>query len=142
ELPARLAGRPGLEGDRGPGGEGRRLMTTLPTAAGLAYRDAGAPGDGDPVLLVHGYPESSWMWRHVLAALAAAGRRAIAPDLPGYGDSEPPDGPATWEQHVAALERFRGALGLERVALVVHDWGGLIGLRWACEHPDAVSALV
>jgi haloalkane dehalogenase len=110
------------------------------TAAGLAYREAG-PEEGRAVLLVHGYPESSWMWIGLLRALAAAGWRAIAPDLAGYGDS-PPDPPATWARHVASLERFREALGLDRVALVVHDWGGLIGLRWACDHPGVASALV
>jgi haloalkane dehalogenase len=109
-------------------------------AAGLAYRSAG-PTDGPPALLVHGYPESSYMWRHLLPRLGDTGRRAIAPDLAGYGDS-PPDPPGTWEHHVESLERFRAELGLERLLLVVHDWGGLIGLRWACEHPDAVEALV
>ena len=49
---------------------------------------------------------------------------------------------ATWERHVEALERIRVAEGLERVALVGHDWGGLIGLRWACDHPDALWAVV
>jgi haloalkane dehalogenase len=81
------------------------------------------------------------MWREVLAALAGSGWRAIAPDLPGFGDS-PADPPGTWERHVEAVERFRRGLGIERAALVVHDWGGLIGLRWACDHPDAVRALV
>lgn len=92
-------------------------------------------------LLVHGYPESSYMWRDVLGALAEAGWRGLAPDLPGYGDSEP-DPPATWERHIGALERFVGALELGPVALVTHDWGVPIGLRWACENPGAVSALV
>jgi haloalkane dehalogenase len=73
--------------------------------------------------------------------LAGAGLRAVAPDLAGFGDS-PPDPPGTWERHVESIEEFRSELGLERVALVVHDWGGLIGLAWACEHPDAVSSLV
>jgi pimeloyl-ACP methyl ester carboxylesterase len=110
----------------------------------MAYRESVPSGwmPGDPVaLLVHGWPESSYMWRHLLPALAGAGWRAIAPDLPGYGDS-PPDPPGTWERHVEALERFRSALELDRVALVVHDWGVMIGLRWACDHPDAVRALV
>ncbi len=67
---------------------------------------------------------------------------AIAPpDLPGFGDS-PPDQPGTFERHVEAVERFRGQLGLDRVVLVVHDTGGLIGLRWACDHPDAAGGLV
>ena len=81
------------------------------------------------------------MWRRALAALARSGRRAIAPDLPGFGDS-PPDPPGTWERHIEAVERFRRALEVDRCVLVVHDWGGLIGLRWACDNPGAVAALV
>jgi haloalkane dehalogenase len=112
----------------------------MDSAAGLAYRSAG-PDDGPPALLVHGYPESSHMWRHLLPPLGDAGRRVAAPDLAGFGDS-PADPPGTWERHVESIERFRTELGLERLLLVVHDWGGLIGLRWACDHPDAVEALV
>jgi haloalkane dehalogenase len=81
------------------------------------------------------------MWRHLLPVLAAAGHRALAPDLPGFGDS-PPDLPGTFERHVDAVERFRREVGLDRVVLVVHDTGGLIGLHWACDHPDAVCGLV
>jgi pimeloyl-ACP methyl ester carboxylesterase len=81
------------------------------------------------------------MWRGLMPALAGSGWRAVAPDLPGFGDS-PADPPGTWERHVEALERFRRGLGIERAVLVVHDWGGLIGLRWACDHPDGVRALV
>ena len=106
----------------------------------LHHREAGDPGD-PAVLLVHGYPESSYMWRAILPALAGVGFHALAPDLAGYGDSEP-DPPATWERHVEALERFRTQQGIDSLSLVVHDWGGLIGLRWACDHPQAVDALV
>jgi haloalkane dehalogenase len=67
------------------------------------------------------------------------GWHAFAPDLAGFGDSEP-DPPGTWERHVEAIDRFRRELGIERCALIVHDWGGLIGLRWACDHPDAVRS--
>jgi len=115
---------------------------TLPTAAGLAYREA-LP-DGEPagtLLCVHGFPESGHMWSAVLEAAAAAGWRALAPDLPGSGDS-PPDRPLTWERAIEGLERFRLALGVERAVLAVHDWGGLIGLRWACDHAGAVAGLV
>src|SRR2546426_2657853 len=94
-----------------------------------------------PALCIHGWPQSSYMWRHLLPALASAGRRVLAPDLPGFGDS-PPDRPGTWERHVEAIERFRREIGLDRVVLVVHDTGGAIGLRWACDHPDAVSGMV
>jgi haloalkane dehalogenase len=119
------------------------VETILKDAEGMAYREALPEGDSDlaPAICLHGFPESSYMWRYVLVALAESGRRAIAPDLPGYGDS-PPDLPATWERQIEALERFRQALDIQPAALVVHDWGGLIGLRWACERPGAVAALV
>jgi haloalkane dehalogenase len=106
----------------------------------LAHREQG-PADGPVVLLLHGYPESSYMWRHLMPPLAQAGWRAVAPDLAGFGDT-PPDRPATWERHVEAVGRFADQLGPDPLALVVHDWGGLIGLAWACDHPDAVRALV
>ncbi|HEY6780892.1 MAG TPA: alpha/beta fold hydrolase [Thermoleophilaceae bacterium] len=106
----------------------------------LAHREAG-PAAGPVALLVHGYPESSYMWRSLLPVLGDAGWRALAPDLAGYGDS-PPDPPATWERQVEHVETFRRAQGVERCVPIVHDWGGLIGLRWACDHPDAVSGLV
>jgi len=108
----------------------------------LAFREAGDP-DAPVALLLHGYPNSSYLWKDVLPAVAEAGWRAIAPDLPGFGDSEPFDGEAgTWEDHVMALDDFVAAHELAPVALVTHDWGGLIGLRWACERPYAVRALV
>jgi haloalkane dehalogenase len=106
----------------------------------LHHREAGTPGD-PAVVLVHGFPESSHMWQPVLEPLAAAGFHALAPDLAGFGDS-PADPPGTWTRHVEALERFRAQQGLESLALVVHDWGGLIGLRWACDHPGATWAHV
>ena len=115
----------------------------LRSVDGIAYREA-SPADGSvgaPIALaLHGYPTSSYLWRKVLPRVAEAGYRAVAPDLPGFGDS-PPDLPGTWERQVENVERFRSALGLEKVALIVHDWGGLIGLRWACDHPQAVGAL-
>lgn len=101
--------------------------------------------DGEPagtLLCVHGFPESAWMWRPVLRAAAAAGWRAIAPDLPGAGDS-PVEPPRTWDSQIAALDEFVAEQDLGPVVLCVHDWGGLIGLRWACDRgPEAVRALV
>ena len=115
-------------------------MLSTGRAGGMAYRVAGTLGDR-VALLVHGYPESSYMWRHVLPVLAAAGWYVLAPDLPGYGDSEL-EPPGSWERHVDALEGFVRGLGLGPVALVTHDWGVLIGLRWACDHAGSVHALV
>src|ERR1044072_2356747 len=107
-----------------------------------AFRSAGDPAD-PAVLLVHGYPASSHMWEPALAAIAARGLYAVAPDLPGFGASEPgPAGTNPWTGHVETLEALRQAENLGRVALVGHDWGGLIGLRWACDHPDALWAIV
>ena len=110
--------------------------------SGLAFREERP--EGEPVgtlLCVHGFPESSWMWRGVLRAAAAAGWRAIAPDLPASGGSAP-DPPHTWERQVAALDRFVEEHDLGPVALCVHDWGCLIGLRWACDRgPGAVLGL-
>ena len=109
----------------------------------FAYREAVPEGEesGGPVLLVHGFPESSLMWEPVMEALAEAGRRCVAPDLYCLGDSPDP-GPATFERNLEALAALHGELELGRVAVVVHDWGGFIGLAWACEHPDDVAALV
>ena len=124
-----------------PGGH---LPDTAPSrnvriVSALAYREE---GDGPrTALLVHGYPESSYMWRHLMPVLAAAGWRAIAPDLAGFGDS-PPQGPGTWEAHVERLGRFHDELDLGRVLLVTHDWGVLIGLRWACDNPGSAAGLV
>ena len=93
------------------------------------------------VLCLHGYPESSYMWRHLLETVADVGWQAVAPDLPGYGDS-PYAGSGTWQAHVDAVDAFHREQELGEVVLVVHDWGGLIGLRWACEHPELIRAMV
>jgi pimeloyl-ACP methyl ester carboxylesterase len=119
-------------------------VVSLKTVDGIAYREAAPEGSdrsGPAAVALHGYPTSSYLWRNVLPGLADAGYRALAPDLPGFGDS-PPALPGTWERQVENLERFRRVAGLERLALIVHDWGGLIGLRWACDHPGVVTALV
>lgn len=115
----------------------------LKRAGEIAYREVEPSqlSGRSPALCLHGWPQSSYMWRHLLPAIAAAGRRALAPDLPGFGDS-PPELPGTLERHVETVERFRRQIGLDRIVLVVHDTGGVIGLRWACDHPDAVGGLV
>jgi haloalkane dehalogenase len=110
---------------------------------GIAYREAlpDDPSGKHPILCVHGFPETSYLGQRLLEDLASGGYRGLAPDLPGCGDS-PPDPPGTWEHHMESVEAFWRAQTAEPVTLVVHDWGGLIGLRWACEHPDAVAGLV
>src|SRR3954453_4299943 len=81
------------------------------------------------------------MWTTLVERAAQAGWHALAPDLPGYGAS-PPDSPPTCERMVGAVECSHAECVGGPVALCVHDWGGLIGLRWACEHPEHVRALV
>jgi pimeloyl-ACP methyl ester carboxylesterase len=108
----------------------------------LSYLEAAPDGEARGTLLcLHGYPESGHMFSVLVARAAQAGWRALAPDLPGYGDSEP-DPPHTWTRMVDAVDRFHGEHAGGPVALCVHDWGGLIGLRWACDHSEKVSALV
>lgn len=107
----------------------------------LHFRAAGA-ADAPVALLLHGYPNSSHLWRDVMPAVAGAGWRAVAPDLRGFGDSPLEGSSGTWEEHVEALAELVDEHDLAPVALIAHDWGGLIGLRWACEHPEAVCALV
>lgn len=110
----------------------------------MAYVEAG-PADGDPVLLVHGEPTWSFLYRTVIARLADAGYRAIAPDLIGLGRSDKPTSREvfTYARHVEWVRAFAfDKLGLSGVTYVGHDWGGLIGLRLAAEHPDRFARFV
>ena len=106
----------------------------------MHYLDEGA---GDPVLLLHGEPTWSFLWRKLIPPLAAR-RRVVAPDLIGFGQSDKPTeiGWYSYDRHVASVERLVLELGLERLTVVVHDWGGPIGLRLAVEHEPLVDRLV
>jgi len=109
----------------------------------IAYVDQ---GEGDPIVLLHGNPTSSYLWRNVIPELLGSGR-VIAPDLIGQGDSEKlpaSDGPGRYGFLTAYhfLDGLLAALGLDRdVTLVVHDWGSGLGFHWASQHPDAVKAI-
>jgi len=100
-------------------------------------------GEGDPVILLHGFPESSWSWRHQLPALAEAGYHAVAPDLRGYGATARPDEVADYAvpQLVGDLEALIRALGHERAHVVGHDWGGSVAWTAASRRPDLVRSL-
>ena len=101
-------------------------------------------GDGPPVLLLHGEPTWSYLWRNVIPPLVAAGYRAIAPDLIGFGLSDKPADISwySYDRHVASVEHLVEELGLRGLTLVVHDWGGPIGLRLAVEREALVDRLV
>jgi haloalkane dehalogenase len=105
----------------------------------LAYVEVGI---GDPIVLLHGNPTSSYLWRNVIARLDGAGR-CLAPDLIGMGRSgKAPAGSYRLADHVRYLDAWFDALDLRRVTLVVHDWGSALGFHWARRHPDRVKALV
>ena len=103
----------------------------------LHYLEAGS---GPPVLLLHGWPTNAQLWRHALP-LVGQGRRAIALDLPGFGDSAKPDASYSFRFYDRVLTGFLEALGIDRVGLVVHDLGGPIGLHWAVGNRARVTDL-
>ena len=110
----------------------------------MAYVEAGPP-DGPVVLLLHGEPSWSFLYRTMLPVLAGHGLRAIAPDLVGFGRSDKPARTSdhSYDRHVAWVRGLvLGRLGLRDVTLVGQDWGGLIGLRLVAEHPDRFARVV
>ena len=107
----------------------------------VSYFDIGSK-DAPPVLLIHGVPESSMLYKHIIPEITSLGFRAIAPDLPGFGQSDRFPYKANWENFVAFISDFTDALALEKLHLVVHDWGGMIGLRWACDNTEKIESLI
>lgn len=101
-------------------------------------------GDGRPVVLFHGEPTWSFLYRKLIPPLVAAGYRAIAPDYPGFGKSDKPRDPAyyTYDRHVEVMHTLVDRLELKRATAVVQDWGGPIGLRVAVERPQRFDRLV
>ncbi len=108
----------------------------------LHYVEEG-PAEGLPVVLLHGNPTWGYLYRHFIAGLAAAGYRAIAPDLLGFGRSDKPDRPELYRvpRHATRTAELLDSLDLRDATLVVHDWGGPIGLSWAVRHPERVRSL-
>jgi len=100
-------------------------------------------GEGDPILLLHGEPTWGFLYRKLIPRLAAVGR-VIVPDLLGFGRSDKPVAREwySYDAHFASLERFALELDVREATLVVHDWGGPLGLRLAVEHPERVARLV
>lgn len=115
-------------------------MDTIKLDNGLtvAYREAGS---GPAVVLLHGWPTSSYLWRNVLPPIARS-CRVIAPDLPGFGASDKPvDVRYTFELFAQVIDGLADRLGIDRLALAGHDLGGPIALRWALENPGRVRGL-
>ena len=104
----------------------------------IAYRDEGS---GSPVLLLHGWPTSSFLWRNVIPPIAER-NRVIAPDLPGFGASDKPlDLTYDFEFFESVLDGLLAELDIEDAGLAVHDLGGPIGVHWAIGRPERVTKL-
>ena len=118
-----------------PSGDGGTLR--------MHYVDEG-PAGADPVLLLHGEPSWSYLYRKMIPVLAVAGHRAVAPDFVGFGRSDKPvrREDYTYQRHVDWTRAVLEALDLRNITLVCQDWGGLIGLRLAAEHQDRFARIV
>ncbi|MDJ0643556.1 MAG: haloalkane dehalogenase [Erythrobacter sp.] len=121
-----------VEVDLGEGHKGR-----------MHYIDEG-PKDAPPVLLFHGEPSWSFLYRKMIPILLDAGFRCLAPDLIGFGKSDKPDdiGFYTYDRHVSWLKQWRDAVVPQPAALFCQDWGGLLGLRMVGEEPDRFTCVV
>jgi haloalkane dehalogenase len=107
----------------------------------LAHLDE---GEGAPVLFLHGEPTWSFLWRKVLPPVRDAGFRCLAPDLAGFGRSDKPTdiGAYSYDGHVEQTATLLEDLDVRGATIVVHDWGGPIGLRLAVEHPERIERIV
>jgi haloalkane dehalogenase len=101
-------------------------------------------GRGEPVVCFHGEPTWAYLYRRMLPPLVAAGRRVICPDYPGFGRSDKPTDRRwySYDRHVEHVTALLAALDLREVTVVVQDWGGPIGLRWAVENAERIARLV
>jgi pimeloyl-ACP methyl ester carboxylesterase len=108
----------------------------------MHYVDAG-PRDGNPVVMLHGNPTWSFLYRNFIPPLTEAGHRAIAVDHLGFGRSDKPDYPElyTIERHCRRMDALLESLDLHEATVVPQDWGGPIGLWWAVRHPERVRGL-
>jgi haloalkane dehalogenase len=109
----------------------------------IHYVDEG-PRDGAPIVMMHGEPSWSYLYRKMIPVFASAGLRAIAPDLPGFGRSDKPADPRdyTYLRHVTWMTEWLRKLDLRGATLVCQDWGALVGLRVAAENEDRFARIV
>lgn len=109
----------------------------------MHYVDEG-PRDGAPVLMLHGEPTWSYLYRHMIPVFADAGMRALAPDLIGFGKSDKPTRPDdySYQAHMDWLTRWMDDLDLRGITLICQDWGSLLGLRLAAENVDRFDRIV
>lgn len=123
------------------------VAPALPSLAGVEHRMVDLPdlrvhvaesGQGEPVMLLHGFPQHWWLWRRTIPHLAEK-YRVICPDLRGAGWTDAPAGGYDREQLLADVVALLDALGLDRVRLIGHDWGALLGYQLCLRHPERVA---
>lgn len=109
----------------------------------MHYVDEG-PANTSPVLMLHGEPSWSYLYRHMIPLIAAAGHRVLAPDLVGFGKSDKPASvdDYSYERHLAWLTHWLEAVDLQDITLVCQNWGSLLGLRLAADRPDRFRQII
>jgi len=126
------------------------MLADLPVVDGVTHRDVhvggvrlhvAEAGDGPPLILLHGWPQHWWCWRHMIPHLARS-YRVLAPDLRGFGWSDAPPGDYAKAHFAADLLALLDAEGLARVQLIGHDWGGYTAFLLALDRPDRVERLL
>jgi pimeloyl-ACP methyl ester carboxylesterase len=126
------------------------MAVAIPDIGGITHRDVQAgglrvhvveagPADGPPVLVLHGWPQHWYQWRHQIPALAGAGYKVIVPDLRGFGRTDAPPGGYDKESMATDVLRLMDVMGLDRVRLLAHDWGGWIGFILCVRAPERIS---
>lgn len=113
----------------------------VPVSRAALHCVSAGPAEGPPLLLLHGWPQTWFMWRDVIPHLAAAGFRVIAADLTGLGDSTRPDDGYDKMTIARDMADLMAALGHDRYGVVAHDWGGPVAFALAAQFPNRVSAM-